>query len=153
MGLTEEIGKVMEAMANDMAVVLTDVLTAIDSWYSNSNLVKQLQTRYIENGDNYVLEMFANSYIYWLDQGRKPTNEGALPSDFYIRLVDWCARRGLSTSNDVVFPIYKKIHNEGYKGKFFMEDFWDDLERKLDNDFDNVFDTICDYLSKEIFND
>lgn len=153
MDLTTEITKAIEEMAKDMAVVMTEVLTAIDPWYAKSNLVQQLQTSYSQQSDGYILELTANSYIYWLDQGRPPTSDNAAPSDFFVRLVDWCARRGISTANEVVYPIWQKIHREGYEGKHFMGDFWDKLDDTISKDFDNLFNIICEYLSIEVFND
>lgn len=153
MELSEEIGKVITEMAKDMAVVMEKVLTAVDPWYAESNLVKELQTSWSDSSDGYVLELAANSYIYWLDQGRPPTSDNAAPSDFFERLVDWCGRRGISTANDVVYPIWQKIHREGYEGKHFMDDFWDTLDETMADDMDRLFDTICEYLSKEVFKD
>lgn len=153
MVLSEEIQKAIVEMAKDMAVVMEQVLTAKDPWYAKSNLVKSFQTSYSEDASNYILELTANSYIYWLDEGRPPTSENAAPSDFFIRLADWCARRGIGNTNDVVYPIWQKIHREGYEGKHFMSDFWDKLDTTMDADFDNLFNIICEYLSKEVFTD
>ena len=155
MELSENIYKVIEAMAQDMAEIMKIVLVAKDNWYEQSNLVKSFQTAVKENGNNYIMELTANSYIYWLDKGRGPSNMPPTTrwSDPVGDISDWCQRRGIPNDNNTVWAIITKMHKEGYEGKHFIDDFWDEMDSKMDLNFDSLFDTICEYLSKEVFND
>lgn len=154
MELSENIYKVIEAMAEDMAEIMKIVLVAKDNWYEQSNLVKSFQTAVKESGNNYIMELTANSYIYWLDKGRGPDSKYETRWDNPVQdIADWLQRRGLPTTNDWVYGTIKNIRKFGYKGKFFLQDFWDEMDSKMDLNFDSLFDTICDYLSKEVFND
>ena len=100
----------------------------------NSNLKKELYTKVEEEGDNVILKLFANHYIYWVDQGRKPTNMPPLSkwSDPVGDIASWCRRKGIPSDNSTVWAIIKKIHKYGYEGKFFLEDFWE-LEKEFPN--------------------
>lgn len=144
---------IIEGMAHEMASVMEMVLAERDPWYSKSNLVNELQTAVTENEGSLFFELTANYYITWLDEGRPPTRDNAELSDFYIRLTDWCIRRGFGGSNAVVYPIYKKIHEHGYEGKHFLQDWWDEMENTFNVEFDNLFEEICTWLAKEVFYD
>lgn len=154
MELSENIHKLIEAMAQDMAVIMKQVIVAKDAWYEQSNLVKSLKSTVEENENNFIMELTANNYIYWLDKGREPDSKYETPWNNPVQdIATWLQRRGLPTTNDWVYGTIKNIRKFGYEGKFFLQDFWDEMDSKMDLNFDSLFNTICEYLSKEVFND
>lgn len=55
-------------------------------------------------------------YIYALQDGRKPTKEGAPAGDptLFEQIKEWCQIKGIEPQ--YAYPITKKIHEEGYPG-------------------------------------
>lgn len=153
MELEDYIDKVIKGMAEDMLVVMQDILAANE--LGDSNLSKDLYTKTSEEDGNVMIDLFAHSYIYWVDIGRNPT---PLPpktrwEDPVSDIADWCRRKGIPADNNVVWAIITKIHKYGYDGKLFIDDFWEELDKTIFNDLDRLFDAFCDYLSNEVFND
>lgn len=146
--MTPSIEKVIAGMAEDILIIMQDILAAND--LGDSNLSKELYTKYIEGGDNIMLNLFANHYIYWVDAGRKPT--GNPPKDDWddpIRdITDWCRRKGIPSDNATVHAIINKIHKYGYRGKFFLEDYWVKVENTTYSNLDKLFDAITAELTE-----
>lgn len=146
--MTPSIEKVISGMAEDMMVIMQDILSA--NQLGDSNLSKELYTKYVENGSDVMLSLFANHYIYWVDAGRKPT--GNPPKDDWddpIRdITDWCRRKGIPSDNATVHAIINKIHKYGYRGKFFLEDYWMKVENITYNSLDRLFEAIISDLTE-----
>lgn len=137
-----QLNKVLQEMAKDILIVMQEIMDA--NRLKDSNIRKQLYTKVEQEGDDVVLKLFANHYIYWLDQGRNPTKYPPLTrwSDPVGDISDWCRRKGIPSDNRTVWAIIKKIHRFGYKGRFFLEDFWREAEQKTYTNLDILADTI-----------
>lgn len=136
------IEKIADEMANDILKVMEAIMDAND--LQDSNIKKQMVSDSVESGNDIILRLFVNHYIYWIDQGRKPTNNP--PIDKWPNPVgdirDWCERKGIPSDNSTVYAIIRKIHLYGYEGRFFLEDFWRDAENETYSNLDKLFDAI-----------
>lgn len=143
-----ELDKVIQGMADDILTVMQDILDA--NGQENSNLKKDLYTKVEQEGDNIILKLFANHYIYWVDQGRGPSNIPPLTrwADPVGDIAGWCRRKGIPSDNSTVWAIIKKIHKYGYEGRFFLEDFWRQAEQATYDNLDNLFDAIISELTE-----
>lgn len=144
----KHLDKVLKGMAEDILTVMQDILDM--NGQANSNLKKDLYTKVEQEGDNVVLKLFANHYIYWVDQGRGPSKIPPLTRwpDPVGDIADWCRRKGIPSDNNTVWAIIKKIHKYGYEGRFFLEDFWREAENTTYNNLDNLFDAIISELTE-----
>lgn len=145
--MDNNISKVLQAMAEDILIIMQLILD--DNGLENSNLKKQLRTMVLENGDSATINLFANHYIYWVDQGRKPTPYPPLErwSDPVGDIRDWCNRKGIPSDNNTVYSIIKKIHKYGYEGKYFIEDFWKEAEEQTYSNLETLFNAIIKDIS------
>lgn len=150
--MEENMTKVLQGMAEDILIVMRDIMDA--NGLSYSNLRNQMYTKVEEEGDNIVLKLFTNHYIYWVDKGRKPTPYPPLTrwADPVGDIKGWCQRKGIPSDNKTVYAIIKKIHKYGYEGRFFLEDFWREAEEKTYKNLDQLADIIMkdlyDWFSK-----
>lgn len=144
----KHLDKVLKGMAEDILTVMQDILDM--NGQANSNLKKDLYTKVEQEGDNVVLKLFANHYIYWVDQGRGPSKIPPLTrwADPVGDIADWCRRKGIPSDNNTVWAIIKKIHKYGYEGRFFLEDFWREAENTTYGNLDNLFDAIISELTE-----
>lgn len=144
----KHLDKVLKGMAEDILTVMQDILDA--NGQENSNLKKDLYTKVEQEGDNVVLKLFANHYIYWVDQGRGPSKIPPLTrwADPVGDIADWCRRKGIPSDNNTVWAIIQKIHKYGYEGKFFLEDFWRQAEQATYDNLDKLFEVIIKDLTE-----
>ena len=143
-----DINKILQGMAEDILTVMQYILD--ENGQKDSNLKKELYTKVEEEGDNVILRLFANHYIYWVDQGRKPTNMPPM-SKWANPVGDisaWCRRKGIPADNSTVWAIIKKIHKYGYEGRFFLDTFWREAERTTYDNLDKLFDAITSELTE-----
>lgn len=146
--MNTDLDKVIQGMAEDILTVMQDILDA--NGQENSNLKKDLYTKVEQEGDNIILKLFANHYIYWVDQGRGPSKMPPLTrwADPVGDIAGWCRRKGIPSDNGTVWAIIKKIHKYGYEGKFFLEDFWRQAERTTYDNLDKLFEVIISELTE-----
>lgn len=146
--MNTDLDKVIQGMAEDILIVMQDILDA--NGQENSNLKKDLYTKVEQEGDNVILKLFANHYIYWVDQGRGPSKMPPLTrwADPVGDIADWCRRKGIPSDNGTVWAIIKKIHKYGYEGKFFLEDFWRQAEQATYDNLDKLFEVIISELTE-----
>lgn len=144
----KHLDKVLKGMAEDILVIMQDILDM--NGQADSNLKKDLYTKVEQEGDNVVLKLFANHYIYWVDQGRGPSKIPPLTrwADPVGDIANWCRRKGIPSDNNTVWAIIKKIHRYGYEGKFFLEDFWRQAEQATYDNLDNLFEAIISELTE-----
>lgn len=144
----KNLNKIIAAMAEDILVVMQDILAAND--LGDSNLSKEMYTKYVVDGDNIVMTLITHNYIHFLDQGRKPT--GNPPKEEWpdpVRsITDWCRRKGIPSDNSTVYAIIQHIHRYGYKGRFFLEDFWIKAENTTYDNLDKLFEEIVSELTE-----
>lgn len=144
----KHLDKVLKGMAEDILTVMQDILDM--NGQANSNLKKDLYTKVEQEGDNVLLKLFANHYIYWVDQGRGPSKIPPLTrwADPVGDIADWCRRKGIPSDNNTVWAIIKKIHKYGYEGRFFLEDFWREAENTTYDNLDKLFEVIIKDLTE-----
>ena len=62
-------------------------------------------------------QLVAAPYFYALEQGRKPTKQGATKGDptLYTVIQKWCKAKGIDVK--AAWPIAQSIHQNGYPGR------------------------------------
>lgn len=142
------ITRVLQGMAEDILVVMQNILAAKE--LGDSNLSKELYTKVEGDDNNVMLKLFANNYITWVDAGRPPTGNPPKTDweDPVRSITDWARRKGIPSDNATVHAIIHKIHKYGYRGKFFLEDFWAEAEKTTENNLDKLFDAIVSELEE-----
>lgn len=70
----------------------------------------------IPSATDHSAQLDAPGWIYALQDGRKPTSEGATAGSptLFEAIKEWCAYKGIDQK--LAYPITKKIHEEGYAG-------------------------------------
>jgi hypothetical protein len=109
-----------------------------------------------EVGTNVLtIEIIANDYIFFVDQGRGPTESFAGDGQVKKKIKDWIDRRNITdtkstgrklTTDELAFLISRKIHREGYKGKLVLLPYIDSREPELFNAMDKII------LQTDVFN-
>jgi hypothetical protein len=80
---------------------------------ATGNLVRSINYRLVQNGDQFSIVFEAADYLEWVDKGRKP---GKMPP--YKKLIPWVESRGLrfaKTSDSMAFVIARSIAKKGIK--------------------------------------
>lgn len=144
-----DLDKVIQGMAEDILNIMREIMDDNDLAYSN--LKKNMYTEAKIDGDNAVLKLITAHYIYWVDQGRKPTNIPPLSkwNNPVGDITSWYQRKfGATPNNSTVWAIIQKIHKYGYEGKFFLEDFWRQAEQATYDNLDKLFEVIIKDLTE-----
>lgn len=146
--MDNNITRIIQGMAEDILEIMKAILDEND--LQNSNLKRDLYTTTTETDNGYDLNLFANFYIYWVDQGRGPSKIPPMTRwvDPVGDITGWCKRKGIPSDNKTVWRIIQKIHKYGYEGKFFLEGFWRDAEEKTYNNLDILFEEIIKELTE-----
>lgn len=80
------------------------------------------------------LSITAPYYLYWVDQGRKPSEK--LPP--FEPIYKWVKKQNFKledgqTLRDITFSVMKSISEKGYKGKFFLEPLLQQIQIIIEN--------------------
>lgn len=84
----------------------------------NSRIIKQINIKTKVKGTAVEISTTLPEYAKWVDAGRRP---GKMPPQKPI--IEWCKRKNIDS--DMVFPIRKKIGDEGIKGTGFLKPLTD----------------------------
>jgi len=99
----------IEPVAQQLALAYEEQLREIliqNGKESSGTLVNSIRSDVRTDGDKAVIEIYAEDYLRFVDQGRKP---GRFPPIDKIR--SWVAIQGIS--EEAVFPIARKIATQG----------------------------------------
>jgi hypothetical protein len=109
MAIQETISEGIEPVAQQLALAYEEQLREmlIDKGKESSGtLVNSIRTSVRSDGSKAVIEVYAEDYLRFVDQGRAP---GRFPPIDKIR--SWVAIQGIS--EEAVFPIARKIATQG----------------------------------------
>lgn len=113
---------------------------------SDSDLKKEVQIQ-LEMSTDPVITILLDNYVEFIEQGRKP-NTGKIPP--ISELKDWAERKGLPTTNDVLYAIANAIRRDGIQGRPVLSMILD----RIDKYFDEVtLSKIVDSMIEELFTD
>lgn len=149
--------KVIQFIANELVTIMRAVMDSDvginkkvgKNTLTNSDVYNTLNTVAEQVGDNYVISLFINHYIVYIESGRR---KGATPPPFYA-IHEWCVKKGLPSDNRAVWSIINAIVRDGISPRPILSTFFEHLDRKFDTEyFDMIFDELVERLDK-YFND
>lgn len=91
---------------------------------ASGKLLNSISTKINYLGDSITVTLYAEDYLKWLNDGRKPSNgegNGSLKEDIlkWIKIKHIVPRENkgkVPTEKQLAYLIARKIHREGYKG-------------------------------------
>lgn len=104
----------------------------------------------VEASGNPVISVIFNDYISYIENGRKP-DSGNLPPISALR--DWAQRKGIPTTNDVLYAIAETIRKQGMAPRPILAMLEQEIEKSFENEWaDQLFEAIVNEL-QVFFND
>ncbi len=97
-------------------------------------LINSIDSRIVVDAETAFIELLANDYLEYVDQGRKP---GKYPP---IRAIsEWCRIKGIESS--AAFPIARSIYKFGIKPTHVIQKTTREIETSptLNKKYDDVF--------------
>lgn len=88
-----------------------------------------------------VYEILMNEYWYYIDQGRGKTNTGSQPGEVREAIRQWIRKNSIQaeerngvkpTQEQLSYLITRKIHREGYPGRDFVSQVFENFEQELE---------------------
>lgn len=120
---------------------------------ASSNLIQSFEVK-TEVGNQFIFcSIIADEYWVWVDQGRGPTKNGPPAGQGVVKgkIKDWLQRRGINSSDlsqdELAYLISRKIHKEGFNGKFVVEKILNEIETGLMQRIDQIIDDNYDISS------
>ena len=114
---------------------------------ATGSLIKSLEVEVVQDDGKSVIRLSAEDYLRWVDQGRKPG--GKYPPLHAIS--KWVKLKGISQR--AVFPIAKKIAEEGIKKTDVVKKTITETERRYKKVFDKHLEKIIGVvIVNDIFN-
>lgn len=113
----KELREALEIFGKSYVAELADLLRK-ENKVASGNLIKSLDTRVIKTafGTLYTIQLIAEDYLKFVDQGRKPTKSGGAKGSgkLFGEIKKWVRLKGIDSS--LAYPITRSIHKKGYKG-------------------------------------
>ena len=139
---------IKEIMERELQLLVTDIRNNFSKKNRNATGRTSASITYDvrSDGSKVIGEVTAPSHVVELEQGRKPTQgEPTGSSEWYNKLDDWLRARNIPLA--AKFPIFRKIHQEGYKGTKGL--VTDPVEKSLDRITKRVADAAVENLLKD----
>lgn len=104
----------------------------------------------VEASGNPVISVVFNDYINYIESGRKP-DSGSVPPISALR--DWAQRKGIPTTNDVLYAIAETIRRQGMAPRPILAMLEQEIEKSFENEWaDRLFEAVVNEL-QVFFND
>lgn len=109
----------------------------------NSSIRETIEVK-LENEADTVIKVLFDNYLDFIENGRK-TGTGEMPSISDLR--DWAQRKGLPTTNDVLYAIAYTIHRDGVQARPILSV----IDKRLDKVYDERWaDELFEALMSEL---
>jgi len=142
--MKEDIAQVMEAIAGDVLKLACIILEK--NGLKDSNLYNDVRVNIRQTENPIVIETLFDSYIDYLEQGRKPMTGKQPPID---TLRDWALSRGIPADNSTLFLISRAIWRNGQQGRPILSVLEEEIEKAFEEEWsDRIFKAITDELTK-----
>ncbi|MBK5722111.1 hypothetical protein JGH11_14630 [Dysgonomonas sp. Marseille-P4677] len=153
--MSQEISKVVEAIANDVLrlsqIVLGDNNIGVNQKTGRNTLKDSAMARNVKVeirnlSESIVIETLLDNYVNYIEQGRKPKQGKQPPID---ALRDWALSRGIPSDNSTLFLISRAIWRDGQRGRPILATLEEEIEKQFENKWaDMLFEAITDELNK-----
>ena len=137
-----------------------------DDRRASGKLISSINTKLVVDGNEFAIELQLEDYWKWIDEGRPPTHTlTASEPPLREKILEWIKVKHIMPReyNDKLpiekqlenmsYAITKKIHKEGYKGTYDLEDalyevdYEHIIEEALDQDVLGCLDELVLMLS------
>ena len=141
MNVSNELDKVINAIANDCLILSKLILdndeVSINNKVNintlrNSKLQNDIRTEIDKQDNNIVISTLFNNYINYIEWTRPP-NYGKQPPLDVLR--EWALSKGIPTDNSTLFLIARAIQRDGHEGRPIISV----LEKHIVEDFDKEY--------------
>ncbi len=133
--------KVLNSIAEDILSLVYLVLD--ENGLENSALRDDVRCT-VEASGNPMINILFNDYIKYIENGRKP-NSGEAPPISDLR--EWAQRKGIPTTNDVLYAIAQTIKKQGIAPRPILARLEQQIEDSFANQWaDQLFDAIMEEL-------
>lgn len=137
-------GAVLKALSSIAEDILTLVHLILDENGLQSSALKEDARCTVEASDNLLIQVLFNNYVYYIENGRKPNATTPPPIS---ELREWALRKGLPTTNDVLFAVAESIRKQGVAPRPILAQLEEQIELSFDNEWaDQLFDAIVEEL-------
>lgn len=142
--LSGQLLQVVEVLKELLATSLKD-----NGRYASGRTIASLEAE----STNTSATLSAPWWIYALQDGRKPTSNGAVAGNptLFEAIKEWCTYKGIDVK--YAYPIAKKIHEEGYAGipGIIDEPLSDDnVDKALKGVLDDIANLFANVISNSI---
>ena len=145
--MSEAVIKVLHSIAEDILSLAHLILD--ENGLRNSALKDDARCT-VEASGNPLFTILFDDYINYIEQGRKP-DSGAAPPISALR--DWAQRKGIPTTNDVLYAIAEVIRKQGMAPRPILATLEEEIEKSFNNKWaDQLFEAITKEL-EVFFND
>lgn len=142
--MNDAIIKVLNSIAED---ILSLAHLILDENGLRNSALKENARCTVEASGNPVITLLFDDYIDYIEQGRKP-DSGATPPISELR--DWAQRKGIPTTNDVLYAIAEAIRKQGMAPRPILAMLEREIEKSFENEWaDQLFEAIVKEL--EVF--
>ena len=133
--------KVLHAIAEDILSLAHLILD--ENGLKNSALKDDVRCA-VEVSGNPIITILFNDYVEYIENGRKPDSGEAPPiSD----LREWAQRKGLSSTNDVLYAVAETIKKQGIAPRPVLAVLEQQIEESFSNEWaDQLFEAILEEL-------
>ncbi len=139
--------KVLNGIAEDILSLARLILD--ENGLKNSALKDDVRYA-VEASDNPVIKILFNSYVEYIENGRKP-NSGEAPPISDLR--EWAQRKGIPATNDVLYAIAGIIKKQGIAPRPILSVLEQQIEDSFSNEWaDQLFEAVMQEL-EAFFND
>ncbi|SHG13431.1 hypothetical protein [Dysgonomonas macrotermitis] len=134
--------QVLSAIAGDVLSITRQVFD--ENGLRDSSIREKVEVK-LSAEPNPIIRILFDDYLDHIENGRK-AGSGEMPSIDELR--DWAIRKGIPTTNDVLFAIANAIRRDGIAARPILSI----LEQRLDTAFedkwaDDLFDAITEELT------
>ena len=156
-----ELAKIIKSFAEDIVEEARKIMASNiginektgTNTLKDSNLYKQIDWSFREEGENIIIDTLFNYYIVYIEWTRPPGYGKMPPID---AIVKWLKRKHIVPNNknirSVAFLIARAIQRDGHKGRQILATLFKNTEQKFDNEwsyklFDNIIKDLTAYFN------
>lgn len=150
--------KVIEAIAADILTLSQNILATDNialnpktgkNTLNGSMLHKNMNVEIQNSGEDIVINLLFDNYIYYIENGRQPRS-GKQPPIHALR--DWAIARGISPDNSTLYLIARAIWRDGIRPRPILAKIEEEIDRRFEDQWnDPIHEALTQELS-EYFN-
>lgn len=156
--MNEDTGKVIEAIVNDIGMIVHEVFADNEisenikvhkNTLVNSNIDKDTIVR-LRGENSPVIDIILNSYIEYIERGRERWHTPKVPWD---ALRDWARRKLGKSDNTTLYMVQKSIYEKGIRPRPILYYVFERIDNKWNGEwpdklFQSIIKDLIEYFNK-----